>query len=101
MAEYLAFRAWREQRERTGITGRDLEAFYREREAFVRLKPELLQTHLGQWVAVYRQQVVDAGDEQLEVLDRVYARFGYVPVYVERVQETPDVIKLPHRRIVP
>lgn len=101
IAEYLAFRTWREQRAGPGTKDQDLESFYRDRDVFQRLKPKLLQSHLGQWVAVYRQQIVDAGSEQAQVLERVYARFGYVPVYVQHVQVTPPLYRLPHRRIVP
>ena len=101
MAEYLAFRAWREQRDPPGIRDRNLDEFYRERDAFERLKPKLLRTHLGQWVAVYRQELVAAGHEQSQVLENVYARFGYVPVYVQHVQVTPPLYRLPRRRIVP
>jgi PHD/YefM family antitoxin component YafN of YafNO toxin-antitoxin module len=100
MAEYQDFRAWREARDREEQRRKDLEAFEQERQAFERLKPELLRTHRGQWVAVYQEKVVEAGQDRSQVLDSVYDRFGYVPVYVQKVEEQPRVYKLPHRKVV-
>ena len=78
---------------------RRLEAFERERQAFERLKPELLRTHRGQWVAIHQGEVVEAGQDRSQVLDSVYDRFGYVPLYVQRIEEQPRVYKLPHRKV--
>jgi hypothetical protein len=100
ISEYQAFRAWQEARDREEQRRKDLEAFEREREAFERLKPELLRTHRGQWVAVYQEKVVEAGQDRSQVLDSVYDRFGYVPVYVQKVEEQPRVYKMPHRKVV-
>jgi hypothetical protein len=100
MDEYQAFRAWQEARDREEQRRKDLEAFERERQAFERLKPELLRTHRGQWVAVYQEKVVEAGQDRSQVLDSVYDRFGYVPVYVQKVEEQPRVYKMPHRKVV-
>jgi PHD/YefM family antitoxin component YafN of YafNO toxin-antitoxin module len=100
MAEYQDFRAWREARDREEQRRKDLEAFEREREAFERLKPELLRTHRGQCVAILNGQVVESGSDKIEVLDRVYERFGYRPVYVQWVEERPRVYKVPHRKVV-
>jgi len=99
IAEYQAFRAWRETRGREQKRRKDLEAFEREQQAFERLKPELLQTHRGQWVAIYQGKVVEAGQDRSQVLDSVYDRLGYVPVYVQQVEERPRIYKLPHRKV--
>ena len=99
ITEFKAFRAWREAQEKEKKRRKDLEAFEQEREAFERLKPELLHTHQGQWVAIYQGKVVEAGEDRSQVLDSVYNRFGYVPVYVQQVEEQPRVYKLPHRKV--
>lgn len=98
--EYQAFLAWREAQERARQRQTDQDAFERERKAFERLKADLLRTHCGQWVAVFQEQVVEIGDDQMEVLDSVYRRFGYVPVYVQRVEEQPVRYKFPHRKVI-
>ena len=76
------------------------EKFQRERRAFLRLLPELLKTHRGQYVAIHEEQVVDSGDDQFTIARRVYKRFGYVPIYVGPVSEYPEVCRVTYRREV-
>lgn len=99
IAQYEAFQAW-QQAEKRHRRQSQMEAFERDRAAFERMKPELLRTHRAAVVAIYQGQVVEAGTDIAETLDRVYDRFGYVPCYVQRVEETPRIYKLPHRKVV-
>jgi len=64
------------------------------------LKPELLRTHRGQVVAIFQGRVVAAGSDISETVARVYQQYGYVPCYVQRVEDRPQIYKLPHRRII-
>jgi hypothetical protein len=98
--EYQAFLTWREAQEHVRQRQDGPDAFEREREAFERLKADLLRTHRGQWVAVFQEQVVGVGDDQMTVLDNVYRHFGYVPVHVQRVEEQPGRFKFPHRKML-
>ena len=100
ITEYQAFRVWREARGREEKQRENLEAFEQEQQTFERLKPELLRTHRGQWVAIYQGEVVEASGDRSQVLDSVYGRFGYVPVYVQLAEERPRVYRLPHRKVV-
>jgi hypothetical protein len=70
----------------------------REYQAFQRLLPELLPTHRGQWVAIHEGRVVDSDTEDIPLILRVHARYGYVPIHVERVAEQPPPSRLPHYR---
>ena len=92
IAEYREFEAWRKREARTR-TESD-ETFERERAAFERLKPELLKTHRGKFVAVVNEQVVDMDIDRVKLILRVYDRFGYRPIYVQLVEE-----HLPRRRL--
>lgn len=71
----------------------------REQEAFRRLLPGLLRTHCGQFVAIHDEQVVGAGPDQVEVADRAYERFGYIPLLVTLVTERPRVVRIPSPRL--
>ena len=93
IAEYRKFEAWREREARTRA-GSD-ETFERERAAFERLKPELLKTHRGKFVAVVNEQVVDVDTDRVKLVLRVYDRFGYRPIYVQLVEEHPPRLRLP------
>ncbi len=100
IAEYEAFRVWQQAKERRHRHQAQADAFEQERAAFERMKPELLRTHQGKVVAVYQGQVVRVGTDIAETLDAVYDQFGYVPCYVQCVEETPRVYKLPRRKVV-
>ena len=93
IAEYEAFRTWRQAQENQRHRQAQMEAFEREKATFERMKPELLRTHPGKVVAIYQGQVVQVGTDIAETLDAVYEQFGYVPCYVQRVEETPRVYK--------
>jgi hypothetical protein len=66
-----------------------LTKFERERRAFYRLLPELLNTHRGQYVAIHEEQVVDSGPERLPVAMRVLERIGPADIYVGLVSVEP------------
>ena len=70
----------------------------RERRAFLRLLPELLQTHAGQYVAIHNEQVVDSGPDDIALVRRVQERVGYVPIHVARVEKQPRVERIPGPR---
>jgi hypothetical protein len=66
--------------------------FEREKQSFFRLLPDLRKTHLGQYVAVQGEQVVDFGPNQAEVALRVLRRLDSVPIFVHLVSEEMDPI---------
>jgi hypothetical protein len=59
----------------------------REQRAFWELRPSLLQTHAEKFVAIHEGKVVDSDDDRIPLALRVYARFGYVPIYVAHVSQ--------------
>jgi hypothetical protein len=78
----------------------DEAKFQREQEAFRKLLPELLQTHRDQYVAIHEGQVVGTGPDQIELADRAYKRFGYIPILVTLVTDRPRVVRIPHWRVI-
>jgi hypothetical protein len=73
----------------------------REWLAFQRLLPTLLPTHRGLYVAIHNEQVVDSGDNELDLADRVWAKHGYVAIHVDLVTDEPQPpIRLPHFRVL-
>lgn len=67
----------------------------REYQAFLRLMPELLKTHRGQYVALHDEQVVDTDSNDIALIQRVHARIGYVPIHVGFVADPLPVIHIP------
>jgi len=97
--EYRAFLAWREAQKRVRQRQTDQDAFEREREAFERLEPALLEKHKGRYVAVRDGQVVGVDDDDLALLQRVYDTLGYGVVYIRKVGEPLSVRRIHSPRI--
>lgn len=73
----------------------------REYRAFLRLHPQLLQSHRNKYVAIHEGQVVDSDDALVPLARRVYARHGYVPIYMDLVSDEPKrVERLPSPRLI-
>jgi len=70
----------------------------REYRSFLRLLPQLLTTHRGQFVAVHEGKVVDTETDDIALVRRVHAQIGYVPIHVGLVTEQPPVVRIPHYR---
>lgn len=71
----------------------------REYRAFLRLLPQLLITHRDRYVAVHDEQAVDSDDDPIALTKRVHARYGYVPIHVDKVTvRPPKAVRIPHYR---
>ena len=70
------------------------EGFQYEKESFEKMKTELLSKYEGEYVAIYGGKVVDHGKNQIEVLNRVYQKYGYVEVYCHLVTRTPITYRI-------
>jgi uncharacterized protein (DUF3084 family) len=64
----------------------------REYQAFRQLRPQLLNTHRGQYVAIHNGQVVDSGNDKVALALRVLAKIGNVSIHVGLVAEEPEPI---------
>jgi hypothetical protein len=78
----------------------DEAKFRREQEAFRRLLPELLRTHRDQYVAIHEGEVVGTGPDQIELANRTYERFGYIPILVTLVTDRPRIVRIPSPRVL-
>jgi hypothetical protein len=65
----------------------------REYQAFLRLLPDLLKTHRGKYVAIHEEQVIDSGDDRLELIFRVLPKVGGVSVHIGHVTVEPEPIR--------
>jgi hypothetical protein len=72
----------------------------RERLAYRRLLPQLLlqAEYIGQFVAIHEGEVIDHDANDIELVKRVHARVGYVPIHVARVVESAMPERVPHYR---
>jgi len=72
----------------------------RERRAFLELRPSLLSTHSGKYVAIHEGRVVDRDEDEIALGLRVYSKFGYQPIYFGRVStDAPRIVRIPSPRL--
>ena len=88
--EFRAFRRWKIRSTPANVP----EYFWRDRETFLRMLPELLKTQRDKWVAIYHGEIVDQADTSRELVDRVYGKYGYRAIYMDQVTE-PRVYRIP------
>jgi hypothetical protein len=70
----------------------------REYQAFLRLLPQLLVSHRGQFVAVHEGEAIDFDADDITLIQRVHARLGYVPICVGIVADRQPLLRIPHYR---
>jgi len=76
---------------------RELVAFERERLAFLRIKDSLLDNpkFRGKFVAIYKGNIVGQDEDNRKLARRVYSRYGYVPIYIDKIERERRVIEMP------
>jgi len=108
--EYREFIAWRERvgrqpaayAEEPTPRSKALATLERERAAFLHLKDQLLRTHRGKFVAILNGEVVDVDEDDKALTRRVYAEYGYAPIYIDEVvEEQPVRWILSPKKVVP
>ena len=95
LEDYRRFQEWREKADREAQIQAQDEAWEKERAAFHRLKPQLLQTHKGLYVAIHGGQVVDADADNLALARRVMSKLKDMPFYLQLVSEEPRTFEVP------
>ena len=73
----------------------------REYEAFLRLKPQLLASHAGEFVVIHDEQVVASGSDDVALALQFFAQHGNVPVHIGLVAAGQEAAaRIPHYREV-
>ncbi len=66
-----------------------LTALKTEAEAFARLKPGLMLEYAGQYVAIYRGEVIGNGEDEFALLRHILQQYGPLPCCIDRVDDLP------------
>jgi len=54
---------------------------------YEQLHAELCLNHLGQWVAIHQQKLVDVDSDRAKLYQRVRSQYGQIPVLIRQVAE--------------
>ncbi len=68
-----------------------------EREVFLRMRERLLQdpNYAGKYVAVFKGKIVGCDEVKEALAETVYGRYGYVPIYIDKVAPKERVVEAP------
>jgi hypothetical protein len=68
-----------------------------EREAFLKIQDELVRdpSYNGKYVAVFRGAVVGCDEEKDRLMETVYKKYGYVPIYIDKVAPGERRVEIP------
>jgi len=74
-----------------------MQQLYAERDAYLRMRSRLLgdSKYEGKFVAVLKGRVIDADFDERQLVRRMYAKYGYVVAFVEKVQTRKKVLEVP------
>lgn len=66
-----------------------------EERALRQKRARLLRRYAGQYVALYRGQVVGHGADDEELARQMFEKLGDVPFYIAKIEKGPSVYELP------
>jgi len=74
-----------------------VDRFEAERDAFQNMRRELLsdRKYRGKFVAVLNGSVVDFDADKVALVKRTYEKYGYAPIYVDKVDQERRRAEIP------
>jgi len=68
-----------------------------EREAFLKMRNELIRNPVynRKYVAVFKGKVVGYDEEKERLAETVYKKYGYVPIYIDKVTPGERQVEIP------
>lgn len=76
---------------------RGFDRFEREEQTFLQMKEELLknQAYSDKFVAILDGKLIDSDSDKAELAKRCYKRYGYIPIYFDKVERIKRIIRVP------
>jgi hypothetical protein len=75
-----------------------MDDYARGWETYLRHERELLADHRGSYVAIYREEIVGIGEDQQELAEMIYEKYGSVEALICRIEEEDEPIRMPPPR---
>jgi hypothetical protein len=77
-----------------------IELFQLNRMYFEKNRSELLRKYINKFVAIWDGGVVDFDKDKIELAKRVYTKFGYLPIYIQKVEKERQKVRIPSPKII-
>jgi hypothetical protein len=75
-----------------------MDDYSRSWETYLRHERELLLDHRGRYVAIYREEIVGIGEDQEELAEKIYEKYGSVEAIICKIEEEDEPIRMPPPR---
>ena len=64
------------------------QKFEKEIQAFLRMEHELIheERYANKYIAIHNELIVDFDSDRIALTDRVYAKYGYIPILMRKVE---------------
>lgn len=74
-----------------------------EREAFLKVRDKLIQdpSYKGRFVAVFQGSIIGCDEEKERLAKAVYKKYGYIPIYIDRVAPNERHVEVPSPELTP
>jgi hypothetical protein len=74
-----------------------------EREAFLKIRDKLIQnpSYYGKYVAVFQGGIVGCDEKIGRLAEKVYKKYGYVPIYFDKVVPSERHLEVPSPELTP
>ncbi|MCC6019540.1 MAG: hypothetical protein LM601_10945 [Candidatus Verstraetearchaeota archaeon] len=68
-----------------------------ERKAFLKIKGKLAKDpqYCGKYVAIFKGAIVGCDEDKRRLAENVYKKYGYVPIYIDKVAPGERVVEAP------
>ena len=68
------------------------EAIRQETAVFRAMHSQLLQTHIGEYVAIFQGKMIDSDFDQLLLYQRIFKKYANKPILIKKVTASPDEV---------
>jgi len=74
-----------------------------EHEAFLKIRDELIAdpSYKGKYVAVLQGAIVGCDEEKGRLAKNVYEKYGYIPIYIDKVVTDRRLVEVPSPELAP
>ncbi len=74
-----------------------MEPPFRQNQTYFEQQKQAFQKRYeDQFIAIWEERVVDHDADRSRLADRVYKRFGYVPIYIDQPSKSPARFRVPY-----
>ena len=67
-------------------------------ETYMRHEREFLREHRGKYVAIYRKDILAIGEDEEDLAELIYEKYGSVEAFICKIEEDDEPIQMPPPR---